>query len=395
VAVLAALLAGCSNGDEVTGVVEAPNGEIAAASPGLWRRFADLIVARAVALTGLDPVPPGVAVALSSIQDIIEGCGLTLDLLQTVPTFAAGTYVHPLATNENPGSSLILSVGNPSDDTLMRAFVYGQDVDINPASEATVRLVLQAVCENDYPLGNYTASALQTSIGESGDSQRRPATQSPRRTTPPKKRRPTSDVVATIRASRKRGGWAVGSASLGIIRLPFGLCCRAERVSGRFSAGAAGDRGLPPSPRLYVPVHIVMPMAASHRGPSLLEIACAGKCRSLQRFFLVASARVCRPADGLRYVRKRLDLSRDRCRTVSWTVLIGVPPLRAVRRDARHPLGQCRCSAPLCRLPLRRYPLNGDYYEWAPSWCRARLCGYRRCARIGGAATMSFGWYRR
>jgi len=149
-------LSACGGGSldpavHVTGVVEAPDGEIAAA-PGLWRRFVSAVLPSARALTGLDPVGAGVAVRLEQI----DASGKVTNVLATDQTRSDGTYDHALASAEQPGSSLIVSVGE--DDTLMRAFVSGEAVDINPATEATVRLVL----DSEFALANFSAADLQS-----------------------------------------------------------------------------------------------------------------------------------------------------------------------------------------------------------------------------------------
>src|SRR5262245_35309174 len=132
VAAFAGFLAACDSNDSidvfttVSGIVEAPDGEIASARPNPWRWLVQFVVPRVMAMTGLDPVGAGVRVTLSSVNGIGDGCEPTLNALAIVLTSAGGAYVHPLATGENPGSSLLLSVGSAGDATLMRAFVYGE-----------------------------------------------------------------------------------------------------------------------------------------------------------------------------------------------------------------------------------------------------------------------------
>jgi len=145
-------LAGCTDAPpSVTGLVQAPDGEIARArGENLWARFSGALAGTAWALTGLDPVGEGVEVRLQRI----DGEGRVSDTLVTVETFDDSMYYIELASAEQPSSSLIVSLG--SGGTLMRAFVSGGVVGLDPASEATVRLVL----DSEFPLGNYSASEL-------------------------------------------------------------------------------------------------------------------------------------------------------------------------------------------------------------------------------------------
>jgi hypothetical protein len=153
VSVLSASVAACGGGDldvarVVNGTVEAPDGRIAATS--LWRSVAGFLVAEVRALTGIEPVGGGEDVRL----EIIDEGGEVLQRLATVQTRDDGTYSHPLASGEEMGSSLVVSVGEGG--TLMRAFVSSESVNLNPATEATVRLVL----DSGYPLERFSAAEL-------------------------------------------------------------------------------------------------------------------------------------------------------------------------------------------------------------------------------------------
>jgi hypothetical protein len=161
------LVAGCGGGDDldtatvVDGVVEAPDGEIVHAQ-GLWDAIAAVLIPKVLAITGLEPVGAGEDVRL----EVIDGAGEVINLLATQSTRADGSYSHPLASAEQPGSSLVVSVGE--DQSLMRAFVASESVDINPATEATVRLVL----DSGDPPGNFSAAELtviQEAVDEATD----------------------------------------------------------------------------------------------------------------------------------------------------------------------------------------------------------------------------------
>ena len=136
-----ASISACGSGDDsldpagrVSGVVEAPNGEIASAA-GLATKLARLWIGVADALTGVEPVPD-----VDVLLAFIDAAGNVVNELTTAVTDSAGRYTTALASNERPGSDLTVSVG--SGRTRMRAFVYGEEVPLDSASEASVRLVL-------------------------------------------------------------------------------------------------------------------------------------------------------------------------------------------------------------------------------------------------------------
>lgn len=133
---------------QVAGLVEAPNGEIVPAD-GLLRRLARVWIGVADALTGVQPVP-GAAVLVAFIDDT----GNVVRELTTTTTDSGGRYRAALASNEKPGSDFTVSVGSAA--TLMRAFVYAEEVPIDSASEASVRLVLAS----GFSLGNFSADEL-------------------------------------------------------------------------------------------------------------------------------------------------------------------------------------------------------------------------------------------
>jgi hypothetical protein len=148
------LFVGCgSNGTaEVSGVVLAPNGELAtSAPPSLLQRVAEAIVSRAYAMTGLEAIGAGVEVRLQRL----DSDGNVATTLTTQLTGSEGTYAIALASDEEPSSTLIVSVG--SGDTRMRAFVSGEQIDISPTSEATVRLVIAS----DFALANFSPAELR------------------------------------------------------------------------------------------------------------------------------------------------------------------------------------------------------------------------------------------
>lgn len=148
----------CSGGDSldpaghVGGVVSAPNGELARSAPGGWMRWlADIAAPPARAVVGIEPVGAGVEVRLA----LVDTTGAVFQELAASATDANGTFRFALASNEDPGSSLVLRVGDGP--TLMRAFVYGENVDIDSVSEAALRLVLHS----GHALANFSAEELE------------------------------------------------------------------------------------------------------------------------------------------------------------------------------------------------------------------------------------------
>lgn len=153
------LLQACGGGNfdstQIGGVVQTPDGAIAisdATSPSLLARIRDCFAGVAWAITGLQPVGAGVDVSLQYIDDQ----GNVTRSLTAVKTASDGSYGLALASGEDPGPFLTVSVGH--DATLMRSFVSGSDVPIDSTTEATVRVLLAADCN----LANVTAPELQT-----------------------------------------------------------------------------------------------------------------------------------------------------------------------------------------------------------------------------------------
>lgn len=135
----------------VGGVVRAPNGELARSTLADWvHRAAAALVSPARAVVGIEPVGADTEVLLA----FIDGTGVVFRELATTGTTADGTYHFALASNEKPGSFLTVSVGDGA--TLMRAFVYGEEIDVDSTSEAVFRLVL----DSGHSLGNFSAAEL-------------------------------------------------------------------------------------------------------------------------------------------------------------------------------------------------------------------------------------------
>lgn len=155
---------GNANEPIVTGFVLAPNGTMASNERS---RFWDValqqfLVAPAVALQGVEPVGAGVPVSLADLDwvDFADGridSPLPLDL-DTV-TEADGRYriVDPEA-RDVLGCRKLLTAG--SGTNVMRALVYGREVNVDPASEALVRVLLDFVANSTAQLCDFSASEL-------------------------------------------------------------------------------------------------------------------------------------------------------------------------------------------------------------------------------------------
>ncbi len=125
----------------VSGTVEAPSGLIAAnENHNLLRRLASMIVQFANAsVTGLLPVPDGTEVELIRLNN--DG---TKNTVLASTTTSKGKYTFDL-TELGLGFSSDLAVSTMGQGLQMRAFVISDTVDINPISEAAVRLVFEQI----------------------------------------------------------------------------------------------------------------------------------------------------------------------------------------------------------------------------------------------------------
>ena len=146
----------------VSGSVQAPNGQVAFNhSPRFLARLANLFTPSAYAsITGTSPVPDGTLVQLARFN--ADGTGFTI--LATTPT-AGGTYSFNLTTlGLQIANDLIVRVANGA--VQMRAFVTSSNVDLDPASETSVRLVLQQLSAlPGATLNNFTVQELADIAG--------------------------------------------------------------------------------------------------------------------------------------------------------------------------------------------------------------------------------------
>jgi hypothetical protein len=124
----------------VAGTVQAPSGQVALFQPSsFWNRLVRALWPEAVAaIAGVGPVPDGARVQLGRMDEV----GNFIETLAET-TVTDGHYSFTL-TDLGTGFSnnLAVRVINPSTGLQMRAFAVDTNVNIDPVSEAAVRLVL-------------------------------------------------------------------------------------------------------------------------------------------------------------------------------------------------------------------------------------------------------------
>lgn len=146
----------------ITGVVQAPNGVIAAPRI-LEPRFAWALVASpASALQGVQPVGAGVSVSLSALDsaDFADGkIDSPLPLVVDTVTESNGRY-----TIMDPAADDVIScrkmITAGSGNAVMRSFVYGREIPVDSSSEALVRVVLDYVAGTTAQLCDFDAAEL-------------------------------------------------------------------------------------------------------------------------------------------------------------------------------------------------------------------------------------------
>jgi hypothetical protein len=148
---------GGGKGPQVTGTVSMPNGRVAF-SPSLLERVARLVVAPAAAISGsLQAVGRGVSVELVELRQEDLDSGTNPGVIESGKTGGQGAYCVGLRANTDRSvCRYMLQVGSRDDNTLTRAFVFGDEdqIDIDYRSEAAVRAVLtqippDSLCEFD------------------------------------------------------------------------------------------------------------------------------------------------------------------------------------------------------------------------------------------------------
>ena len=128
-----------TQGTTISGSVQAPSGQIAFNhSLRFLTQLVDLFHPSAYAsITGTSPVPDGTLVQLARLSADTS----SFTILATTPT-SGGTYFFNLTSLQlQIANDLIVRVATGA--VQMRAFVTGSTVDLDPASETAVRLVVQ------------------------------------------------------------------------------------------------------------------------------------------------------------------------------------------------------------------------------------------------------------
>ena len=141
----------------VSGTVLAPGGSVAfLPQTNLFAKFTDILFSSAyAAISGLASVPDGTRVDLVRI----DKNGLVLNTLATTKTTTGGSYSFNLTKlGLTTANDLVVQVLDSSNVVKMRAFVASDTVNIDPASETAVRLVLEKSAISS--LNNFTVQEL-------------------------------------------------------------------------------------------------------------------------------------------------------------------------------------------------------------------------------------------
>lgn len=155
--VLSGVILSCSGGGDggsgggtaspntmVSGSVQAPNGVVAFNDPpGVIGWLAQLLTPMASAsISGLSPVPDGTPVQLARLH--ATGTSVSVTVLSTTTT-SGGRYSFNLTSVGVQFSNDLIVQVTGATGKMLRAFVTNPTVDVDPGSEATVRLVLQQI----------------------------------------------------------------------------------------------------------------------------------------------------------------------------------------------------------------------------------------------------------
>lgn len=145
----------------LTGQVMAPNGNIAFNSQSngvLACLFNSLIATAHAELSGLTAIHNGTTVELGRIGSD----GIITQTIATT-TIEGGSYRFDLTSlGVTVSSGLIVRVANIAAGAELRAFVTDERIDIDPASETVMRIVLEKIAANqDTPLSNFTLAEIE------------------------------------------------------------------------------------------------------------------------------------------------------------------------------------------------------------------------------------------
>ena len=146
----------------VSGTVQAPGGQIAShSSQGLLQQVAQFISPSVDAsITGLSPVPDGTDIQLVRLNST----GTSFAVLSHTATIGGRYSFNLTDLGLQPSNDLAIRVANGA--VQMRAFVTGSNVDIDPASEAAVQLVLDHILNTQgMTINHYTVKELADIAG--------------------------------------------------------------------------------------------------------------------------------------------------------------------------------------------------------------------------------------
>jgi len=127
----------------VSGAVQAPGGQVAMFREAtIWQQMIGVWLSEAMAtVSGVSPVPDGTPVQLVRIND----AGNVVAMLAST-TVSGGRYSFNLTSlGLTLSGNLVIRVANPATGVQMRAFAVGTSVNVDPTSEAAVRLVLEQI----------------------------------------------------------------------------------------------------------------------------------------------------------------------------------------------------------------------------------------------------------
>lgn len=147
----------------VSGIVYAPRG-IYAATERWWEPLS--LASEAYAFFfNVEPVGSGVEVSLMEVTDLDAADGkfdAAQPVVQYARTNADGIYdIDTIVAEQIDRCRLFLSAGSPRFGDQTRSFVYSNNVNLDPASEAVVRMVLRRIHHTGLQLCDFSPEGLR------------------------------------------------------------------------------------------------------------------------------------------------------------------------------------------------------------------------------------------
>lgn len=153
---------------KITGIVFAPGGVYADSQKAGWFASLSLISKAFAGFSFLEPVGIGVEVNLSEVteQDAADGSiDSPMPIADFAHTNADGVYeILNRAGEQIERCRMLLSVGSAGTGDLSRALVHSNQVNIDAASEAVVRLVLRRIHQTDLQLCDFSEEGLRAIV---------------------------------------------------------------------------------------------------------------------------------------------------------------------------------------------------------------------------------------